>query len=151
MLLDKLHLISVQKKSHKFFEGLLMNRKQYTVYEGCKSTDDLVLRGVPQGSVRGPLLFLTYINYITNIGISEMISLNAEGTLLLYSGSPKGIFRNTQKDLDNITLWSSNNCIALNEKNSCYSCYMCFNTKHSSHNFCLQINNVNILHVYKIK
>lgn len=113
-MLDKLQLIGVQGKSHKFSEGYLTNRKQYTVYDGCKNAIRLELGGVPQGSVFGPLLFLIYVNNITNIGISETIKLYANDKLLLYSGSLEDNFRNAQKDLNNITLWTSHNCFALN-------------------------------------
>lgn len=71
-----------------------MNSKQYTLYEGCKSADDLVLVDVPQSSVFGPLLFLIYIIVITNIDISKMITLYANHTLLLYFGFLEDNFKN---------------------------------------------------------
>jgi ribonuclease P/MRP protein subunit RPP40 len=42
----------------------LLNRKQYVVVQGESSTDTSVVSGDPQGSVLGPLLFLSSISQL---------------------------------------------------------------------------------------
>ena len=42
--------------------SLKINRQQCVVVEGEKSDFVTVPSGVPQGSIRGPVLFLAYIN-----------------------------------------------------------------------------------------
>ena len=49
----------------KWIENLLTGRSQQVVVNGEYSDPTTVISGVPQGSVFGPLLFLCYINNIT--------------------------------------------------------------------------------------
>ena len=64
----------------------LTNRIQRVVVEGETSDDALVLSGVPQGSVIGPLLFLIYVDRVTSIS-SSASSLYADD-LMLINPSP---------------------------------------------------------------
>ena len=50
----------------EWFCDYLTNRMQTVVIKGEKYRLKRVVSGVPQGSVRGPLLFLIYINVIVN-------------------------------------------------------------------------------------
>ena len=51
-----------------WIECFLQNRTQLVVVEGYYSSLTTVSSGVPQGTVRGPTLFLLYINdIVTNI------------------------------------------------------------------------------------
>ena len=49
----------------------LLNRNQYVVVEGASSDITSVVSGVPQGSVLGPLLFLTYLNSVNSLVLTE--------------------------------------------------------------------------------
>ena len=62
ILIHKLRLCGVQGKLLKWIEQFLTNRKQFVALNGLNSMLALVLSGVPQGSVLGPILFRVYIN-----------------------------------------------------------------------------------------
>ena len=59
----------------------LNDRKQRVVLPGANSSWTSVMTGVPQCSIRGPLLFLLYINDIVE-NIDSTIGLFADDTSL---------------------------------------------------------------------
>ena len=59
--------------------GFLNNRKQRVVFNGQNSSWTNVHAGVPQGSVLGPLLFLIYINDLSD-NLTPIAKILADGT-----------------------------------------------------------------------
>ena len=84
-LLAKLKQIYIEGKLLCLFESCLTNRRQITTVAGQKSTKQEIKAGVPQGSRLGPLLFIIFINDITE-NIESDILLFADDTSLLVSG-----------------------------------------------------------------
>ena len=81
-LIAKLRRVGITGKLLEWFQDYLINRKQRVVINGQYSSWGSVLAGVPQGSVLGPLLFLIYINDITEEAQSSEIRLFADDTIL---------------------------------------------------------------------
>ena len=67
ILLDKLYKYGIRGNAYKWFESYLTNRKQFVLYNNVKSSLLDVECGVPQGSIRGSILFLVYINDIAHV------------------------------------------------------------------------------------
>ena len=110
-LIHKLSKYGFGETFTKWITDFLSGRTQTVSSWGKFSQQAVVLRGVPQGSVLGPLLFILYVNEILEV---------IQGTANLFAVDTK-IFDKTcrkdslQKDLDILCLWSSKWLLKFNE------------------------------------
>ena len=89
-----------------WFGSYLSNRVQRVTIDGCHSSWTYLRAGVPQGSVLGSLLFLLYINDLTNF-ISTIIPLFADDAVILGHGTNIHTLCNSlQYDLFKINEWA---------------------------------------------
>ena len=88
---------------------------QYASVSGFDSEPCLVIHGVPQGSVLGPLLFIIFINDLyTSVRHSQMLHF-ADDTNLLYSNKPlKKINKHINHNISLVVQWLRSNKINLN-------------------------------------
>jgi hypothetical protein len=61
----------------KWFDSYLQQRSQVVVHNGMTSDKRFVDIGVPQGTILGPVLFLIYVNDISNIVKHAQINIFA--------------------------------------------------------------------------
>ena len=82
IILHKLkYQFNIDGKLLKFLVNYLQDRKQSVLIGGSRSNILPVISGVPQGSMLGPLLFVVFINDITdNINPGTDIALYADDT-----------------------------------------------------------------------
>ena len=85
ILLRKMKATGVDDVSIKWFKSYFNNRTQRTVPGNAISSSRIVTTGVPQGSVLGPLLFLVYINDLTERLNFSVASLFADDTAFYCS------------------------------------------------------------------
>jgi len=80
-MLFYLSAINLNPHIIKWIQSYLSGREQYVVFNGTQSLT-LLVSGVPQGSVLGPLLFLIYINNITCVISNGKISVYTDDIIL---------------------------------------------------------------------
>ena len=116
-LLDKLHRLGLDPHITTWIHNYLAERYQKVVLNGECSQVSHVLSGVPQGSILGPLLFLIYIDDITDIALSpeSKLVLYADDILLYRTISSRSDFNLLQNDIDAISNWASSNFMTFNE------------------------------------
>ena len=87
ILLKKLSHDGIKNKSLDWFTCYLSNRKQFIDYNvNSKSTLLDIVRGVPQGFILGPLLFLLYINDLPQASKLLDPIMFADDTNLFFQG-----------------------------------------------------------------
>ena len=80
-LLLKLDYYGIRGNLLLWMKAFLSNCSQFVSINGTQSSPKPVLSGVPQGSILGPVLFLLYINDITNC-INANLRLFADDCIL---------------------------------------------------------------------
>ena len=92
----------------KWFESNLTNRKQVCSINGQTSSPKKIMCGIPQGSKLGSLLFLLFINDMTDC--LEKTTLNADDTEISSSSDNfDTLIENLNYDLNNIRKRHSKN------------------------------------------
>jgi len=115
ILLAKLNHYGIRGLANQWFKSYLSNRYQYVAISNSKSKLKLVIHGVPQGSVLGPLLFLLYINDLHFcIQTSETYHFADDTHLLNFSKTVRSLCGRINADLRALVNWLNANRISLN-------------------------------------
>ena len=86
ILLKKLQLYGITDKNLTWFQSYLSNRKQYIeIGENSQTDPKYVTCDVPQGSLLGPLLFLVYVNDLSNASRSIDPIMFTDDTNLFFN------------------------------------------------------------------
>ena len=115
LLLQKMNIYGIRGNVLNWFSSYLRNRKQTVIYNNHESDYKEIKCGVPQGSILGPLLFLIYINDLTNASKMFNSILFADDTSLFHAGkNPDNIVKEINDEIPNIISWLHANKLSLN-------------------------------------
>lgn len=131
ILISKLHDYGVRGVAAKLIKGYLTERKQYVRVGNIVSPMKTVKSGVPQGSILGPLLFITYINDLCDIPRSPKLIIYADDTNIFFTGR---ILMHLEDEVNDYLLklenWLHQNQLMLNISKSKYIVFQPINKPH---------------------
>ena len=88
-----------------WIDAFLSGREQVVRVNGELSNSKLVISGIPQGSVLGPLLFVLYINDLPEV-VNSNILLFADDTKIFHQVNSREDALSIQKDINALEQWS---------------------------------------------
>lgn len=105
-LIAKLRSLAIDPTCLRWIKSFLSNRRQYVAVNNEHSDWAPVLSGIPQGSVLGPVLFITYINDMPDAVNLCSIKLFADDAKLFTEVDEAQDASILQSDLTNLMSWS---------------------------------------------
>ena len=124
-------------------------KQQYVQIDNIHSGFKKVIHGIPQGSILGPRLFITYINDMCNVSSFLKYILFADDTTIFRSGNDiKSLSKEVNRELIAISQWFSINKLLINlEKTQC----TLFTNSKLFRNITITINNVSIKQIHSAR
>ena len=111
---------SPQARAQLWNHGKLIGmaeREQYTVINGVPSENTKVARGIPQGSVLGPILFALYTSDLPKAVITATTFMYTDDTTMYCVGeSVDQVTTTLNKALEELALWCKHNSLVPHPK-----------------------------------
>ncbi|KAG6448993.1 hypothetical protein O3G_MSEX005813 [Manduca sexta] len=125
ILLRKLEGLGIRGTALDWFSSYLSNRQQLIHIDGMKSLAISINYGVPQGSILGPLLFITYMNDIHYLKLdsAELVCYADDTAILFYGHNWEKAKQVAEKGLYKINIWLQKNLLTLNTNKTKYICF----------------------------
>ena len=115
LLIAKLAAYGLDSRSLKLFKCYLNNRFQRTRVGSFFSSWLLILKGVPQGSILGPLLFNIFINdLLTVVTKTDICNFADDNTIYSCANSLTEVILKLKDDLPIVLSWFKANQLAAN-------------------------------------
>ena len=117
ILLRKLAKYDVVGRELEWFVGYLSGRKQRVCMRDAKNKWLEVQRGVPQGSILGPLLFIVYVNNLPQVIQNSAVTQYADDTkMTLVANDVNSLEKMLDEDLQHVMKWADDNKLKMNTR-----------------------------------
>ena len=118
LLLKKLAAYGVDNDALQWFGSYLNDRQQVVKLGNKHSSAAFIRHGLPQGSILGPLLFITFINDLPLYVTSSNVDLYADDTTLTSStkfDTIDSLQETLNSSLADADSWATSNKLPINE------------------------------------
>ena len=129
ILLHKLQHYGFRGKILDWFSSYLTNRMQYTSLNGKNSSLGHICKGVPQGSVLGPILFTLYVNDMPSATSLEPRLFSDDTNLFNFGNNLTAMINNTNIELEKLDSWLRANKLMVNTSKTNYCLFHPSKTK----------------------
>ena len=116
ILFSKLYDYGIRNHTLNWFISYLSNRAQRVNVNSSLSDFRSINIGIPQGSILGPLLFIIYVNSLSDSVSCECVMYADDTTLLCSSSDPVILQQELDKNMNGIGKWLHENNLTLNIK-----------------------------------
>ena len=116
LLIAKMHTYAFSSESLTFFYSYLKRRKQSVEINNTQSVFQVLLSGVPQGSILSPIFFNIFINYYLfyRVKESELHNFTDDNTISLAEFSVEKLLKTLERESQIVTDWFRENNMIVN-------------------------------------
>lgn len=123
ILIKRLKNIGIRGKILEWFKNYLKQRTMLVRINGKDSVTRVINRGIPQGSILGPVLYTIYVNQVFDYMEYCKMYMYADDTAMTVVHNDINVaMKFMQKDFNTFQLWIHDNELVINEKKTKIMC-----------------------------